>query len=297
MIFMGAAFLFSSFLVYHGVQYFFRKNPNLRQRNVDKVAIIELHGAIGVSTSSFGLGEKTISFEAIKKEVDEIFDQDQLQEVILNVNSPGGTPVQTERISTYIMEKAEARKVPVIAFIEDVAASGGYWLACSASQIYASKCSVMGSIGVISQSFGVHKLMDNWGIERRIITSGDQKSVLDPFSPVDEDDVEMVKDMMDLMHQHFIDHVKNSRGSRLRGPEKSVFNGQIMIAAKALNLGLIDGIDTMEGYISRKWGRSKNNVEVFRVKKEDNWLSKLIGGEVALSRFIPLPRELLPVSL
>ena len=136
--------------------------------------------------------------------------------------------------------------------------------------------------------------MNKWGIERRIITSGDQKSVLDPFSPLDDDDVKMVKNMMDSMHELFIDHVKNSRGSRLRGSEESLFNGQVWIAGKALEHGLIDGIDSMEGYITRKWG---NNVELFRVQKQESWLSKLIGGDVAFPRFVPLPRELLPVSI
>ena len=167
-------------------------------------------------------------------------------------------------------------------------------MACTASRIYASNCSVLGSIGVISESFGFHSLMSKWGIERRIITSGDRKSILDPFSPVEEDDVSIVKNMMDSMHEQFIDHVKNSRGNCLRGSEERLFNGQIWIAGKALDHGLIDGIDTMEGYISRKWG---NNVDLYRVKKEENWLSKFIGGEIAFPRFIPLPKELLPVSV
>jgi len=292
---LSAAVLFSSFLVYQGVQYILRKNPKLRSRSIAKVAIINLHGVIGVgNTDPFGLGNKNICFESVKREVDAILEQEGVQELILNVNSPGGTPVQTDRISTYITEKAEAHGVPVVAFIEDVAASGGYWLACTASQIYASKCSVLGSIGVISQSFGFHSLMNKWGIERRIITSGDQKSVLDPFSPLDDDDVKMVKNMMDSMHELFIDHVKNSRGNRLRGSEESLFNGQVWIAGKALEHGLIDGIDSMEGYITRKWG---NNVELFRVQKQESWLSKLIGGDVSFPRFVPLPRELLPVSI
>ena len=141
MMMLSAAVLLSSFLVYHGVQYILRKNPKLRSRSIAKVAIINLHGVIGVgNTDPFGLGNKNICFESVKKEVDAILEQEGVQELILNVNSPGGTPVQTERISAYITEKAEAHGIPVVAFIEDVAASGITIIKCGNNFLYCNDC-------------------------------------------------------------------------------------------------------------------------------------------------------------
>ena len=163
MFIIGTAVVVSSILLYYGVQFLLRKNPKLKYRNLDKVAVVELHGSIGASNSDgLGFSQKMISFAAVKNEIDDIFTQPDLKALVLNINSPGGTPVQTERISNYIKDKCDKFNVPIFAFVEDIAASGGYWLACTANEIYASKCSVVGSIGVISSSFGFNKLINKY---------------------------------------------------------------------------------------------------------------------------------------
>ena len=165
----------------------------------------------------------------------------------------------------------------VITFVEDMAASGGYWLACTGTEIYAARSSIVGSIGVISASFGFHKLMEKYGVERRIYTAGENKSFNDPFMPEKEKDVIILKRTMEAMHQHFIDHVKASRGDKLSGDEKLLFNGEFWTAEAALELGLIDGIENMEALITRKYCR-EGRVKVIRVKRKRGLLERLIGS-------------------
>ena len=157
-------------------------------------------------------------------------------------------------VSSYIKEKSIKHNVPVIAFCEDYAASGGYWLACTGSQIYAARSSVVGSIGVISQGLGFHELIEKYGVERRTFTAGENKSVMDPLAPLKEKDVEIIKSLLNNIHQHFIDHVKASRGERLTGDDKTIFNGEFWTGEPALALGLVDGIDNVDSYIARTWG-------------------------------------------
>merc|ERR1740129_925779 len=209
------------------------------------------------------LGSSNINLISMKKKIDVAFSPPSLKAVILSINSPGGSPVQSDLVSAYIKRKAEAADVPVVVFVEDMAASGGYWLACTGSEIYAARSSVVGSIGVISMGLGFHQLIDKWGIERRTFTAGENKSVLDPLSPLKEKDVEIIKGLLNNIHQHFIDHVKESRGDRLKGDDKTIFNGEFWTGEPALELGLIDGIDNLDSYIARKWGEK---VEVVRVK-------------------------------
>ena len=198
-----------------------------------------------------------------------------LKRVVLNINSPGGAVVQTNRISSYIKKMAVKHNVSVVAFIEDVGASGGYWLACSASEIYADISSVVGSIGVIMGGFGFHELMNKWGIERRIIAAGENKAMMDPFIPTDEEDTRRVQTMVDQMHQYFIDHVKESRGYRLRGDESILFSGQVWTGAQAVKLGLLDGVDHMETYLER----FADDYEIVEMEKKTslmNQISKII---------------------
>merc|ERR1719187_1971595 len=152
--------------------------------------------------------------------IDKAFKPRRLEAVLLNINSPGGSAVQSDLVSSYIKEKSIKHNVPVIAFCEDYAASGGYWLACTGSQIYAARSSVVGSIGVISQGLGFHELIEKYGVERRTFTAGENKSVNDPFAPLKEKDAEIIKTLLNNIHQHFIDHVKASRGERLVGDDK-----------------------------------------------------------------------------
>jgi len=227
-----------------------------------RVSVINLHGTIMPGKGS-PLSGKLINMEVTRKMIDKAFKPRRLEAVILSINSPGGSAVQSDLVSNYIKEKSIKHNVPVIAFCEDYAASGGYWLACTGSQIFASRSSVLGSIGVISQGLGFHQLIDKYGVERRTFTAGENKSVLDPLAPLKEKDVEIIKGLLNNIHQHFIDHVKTSRGERLKGDDKMIFSGEFWTGEPALALGLVDGIDNVDSYIARTWG---DKVDVRRVK-------------------------------
>lgn len=161
--------------------------------------------------------------------------------VALVINSPGGSPVQSSLIAARVRRLAEEKKIPVHAFVEDVAASGGYWLACAGDQIWVDDASILGSIGVISASFGFDVLMDRQGVERRVITAGKNKSFGDPFRPQAPEDVERIKALQAPIHQAFIAQVKARRGARL-SPDADLFNADIFVGAQAIAVGLADGI-------------------------------------------------------
>jgi serine protease SohB len=161
--------------------------------------------------------------------------------VALVINSPGGSPVQSSLIAARIRRLAAEKNVPVHAFVEDVAASGGYWLACAADQIWVDECSIVGSIGVIFASFGFPELMARQGIERRVVTSGRSKSLADPFLPEKPEDVARLKALQEPIHQAFIAHVQARRGARLDAAA-DLFNADIWVGAGAVRVGLADGV-------------------------------------------------------
>ena len=236
-----------------------------------KIAILKLHGVITPEADTFGLSNQFLSFGKVKEKIDEMFLIPNLDRVVLSINSPGGVVVQTNRISSYIKEMSIKHNVFVVAFIEDVGASGGYWLACSASEIYADKSSVVGSIGVIMSGFGFHDLMNKWGIERRIIAAGENKVMMDPFLPTDDEGARKAQEMVDQMHQYFIDHVKESRGDRLRGDEAILFSGQVWTGAEAVKLGLLDGVDHMETYLER----FADDYEIVEIEKKPSLMDQI----------------------
>jgi signal peptide peptidase SppA len=158
------------------------------------------------------------------------------------INSPGGSPVQSHLIFNRIRQLAAEKEKRVYVFCEDVAASGGYFLALAGDEIYADPSSIVGSIGVISASFGLDKLIDRFGIERRVHASGKDKGALDPFQPERPDDVARLKDLQRHVHEVFIGVVKERRAGKLVGPEEELFSGAYWTAAKALEYGLIDGV-------------------------------------------------------
>ncbi len=160
--------------------------------------------------------------------------------VALVINSPGGSPVQSSLISARIRRLAAEKSIPVHAFVEDVAASGGYWLACSGDQIWVDDSSIIGSIGVISASFGFAELMERQGIERRVVTAGRSKSFADPFLPQKPEDIERIRAIQTPIHEAFIAHVKARRGARLG--EGDLFNADIWVGAQAVANGLADGV-------------------------------------------------------
>lgn len=198
-----------------------------------KVAVIRLSGTIGT-------GSRSLSDAGLAGLIEKAF-RSKPDAVALAINSPGGSPVQSSLIAGRIRRLAEEKNVPVHAFVEDVAASGGYWLATAADQIWADRASLIGSIGVIHAGFGFPEFMSRHGIERRVETAGKSKSFADPFRPQTEEDRARIHALLTPMHQIFIDQVQSRRGAKL-APGKDLFNADIWLGDEAKTLGLIDGI-------------------------------------------------------
>ena len=173
--------------------------------------------------------------------------------VALAINSPGGSPVQSRLIYRRVRDLAREKNKKVIAFCEDVAASGGYMIACAGDEIVADPSSIVGSIGVISQSFGFVEALDKLGVERRVFTAGENKSTLDPFLPVEHDDVEHLKALQVDVHRVFIDLVKDARGARL-GSHPDLFTGRFWAGGKARELGLVDELGDLRSALRARFG-------------------------------------------
>ncbi len=231
------------------------------------IAVLRLNGIIGeVNSIKSGL-----SIASLNELIEKAFNFKNLEALCLIINSPGGSPVQSELIAKRIRLLAQEKKIPVYSFIEDVAASGGYWLACVADQIYASKSSVIGSIGVVSAGFGFSTAINKLGIERRIYAEGKNKSILDPFQPVQEGDIEIVKRIQKQIHEHFMDYVKKRRIGKLTQEDDILFNGKFWSGETAVDFGLIDGINDMYSFIKQKYG---NDVTIKYVATKQSWLKK-----------------------
>lgn len=201
------------------------------------VALLRLQGAIGTGGR---LGAQ-MNDAALSGLIERAFTRGRPNAVALVVNCPGGAPAQTSLIAARIRRLAEEKKLPVHAFVEDVAASGGYWLACAADDIWVDPNSILGSIGVISAGFGFPDLLARHGVERRLYTAGRSKALLDPFSPEKPEDVARLRIIQDQIHEGFIAHVKARRGTRLQDDD-AIFSGDIWVGQKAVDLGLADGV-------------------------------------------------------
>ena len=211
--------------------------PARFNRRLPVVPLIRLDGAIGAAARP---GAQGLSDKALAPLIERAF-RKKPAAVALAINSPGGSPVQSSLIAARIRRLAEENDVPVHAFVEDVAASGGYWLACAADDIWADPASVVGSIGVISAGFGLQELIGKHGIERRVHTAGKSKSFLDPFAPEKPADVKRLKALLDPMHEIFKAWVRTRRGDRLAA-EPDLFTGDVWLGLEAADLGLIDGV-------------------------------------------------------
>ena len=221
-----------------------------RVERKDVVAVVRLHGVITPSPSPLARG--AINLAAVESALTRAFGHDRLKAVALLVNSPGGAPTQSGLVAERIRQLADEKGVPVLAFCEDVAASGGYWLACAADEIYAHRTSMVGSIGVISGGFGFTGLLERFGIERRLHTAGENKSRLDPFSPEKPEDVEWLKKMHTQLHELFVNWVKERRGDRLTDSE-NLFTGDVWLGAKAVELGLADGVGSLRQIVTERY--------------------------------------------
>lgn len=209
----------------------FLKKPRLFQRP-PLVPVIRLQGAIG-------MGRGGLSDAALAPVIEKAF-ASRPAAVALVINSPGGSAVQSSLIAARIRRLADEKGVPVHAFVEDVAASGGYWLACAADDIWVDDSSILGSIGVIFASFGFTEIMAKQGIERRVITAGTSKSLADPFLPQKPADVARLKALQEPIHAAFINHVKSRRGARLA--DADLFNADVWVGTGAVDIGLADGV-------------------------------------------------------
>lgn len=198
------------------------------------VAVIRLSGAIGTHSRA------QLSDETIGPVIEKAFRKSKPAAVALVINSPGGSPVQSSLIGARIRRLAAEKALPVHAFVEDVAASGGYWLATAADDIWVDRGSVVGSIGVISSSFGAPVFLARQGIERRVYTSVKSKGMLDPFLPEKKEDVARLRTILDQMHEGFVDHVLARRGDKLTD-KKDIFTGEFWLGRRAVELGLVDG--------------------------------------------------------
>ncbi|GAB3355993.1 S49 family peptidase [Amycolatopsis echigonensis] len=223
----------------------------------DVVAVVKLHGVITPTPSPLARG--AINLGAVESALTRAFAHDRLKAVALQINSPGGAPTQSGLVAERIRQLADEKGVPVLAFAEDVAASGGYWLACAADEIYAHRTSVVGSIGVISGGFGFTGLLERFGIERRLHTAGENKSRLDPFSPEKPEDVEWLKNMHSQLHELFVDWVKERRGDRLTD-STDLFTGDVWLGQKAVDLGLVDGLGSLREIVRERYPEAEISV-------------------------------------
>ena len=214
------------------------------------VSMVRLHGVITATTGP--VPRSVINAAAVEKTLERAFAPERLTAVALLVNSPGGSPTQSALVADRIRGLADEKGVPVLAFCEDVAASGGYWLACAADEIFAHSTSIVGSIGVISQGFGLNGLIERIGVQRRLYTAGASKSRLDPFLPEKSEDVDWLHDLQDQLHEMFKQWVVSRRGDRLRtGTE--LFDGEVWTGARAVELGLVDGLGTARGVLGERF--------------------------------------------
>ncbi len=245
--------------------------PKRFRESAPKVAVVRLTGAIGMSQP---MGQ-SMTFAAVAPTLEKAFELKGAKAVAIIVNSPGGAPVQSHLIYQRIRALSEEKKLPVLAFTEDVAASGGYMIACAADEIYADPSSIVGSIGVVSAGFGFDRFIEKHGIERRVHTAGTSKAMLDPFRPEKPEDVEHLKKLQEHIHIFFKGLVRTSRKERLKADEETLFSGSFWAGEEALQLGLIDGIGDVRKITREKFGE-KVKLKLFAQAKP-SLLGRLFG--------------------
>lgn len=229
-----------------------------------QVAVVRLQGAIGAS------GRGSLSDRSVASLLEKAFKR-KPDAVALEINSPGGSPVQSALIGARIRRLADEHDVPVYAFVEDVAASGGYWLASAADEIIADSCSILGSIGVISAGFGAHVFLQRQGIERRVHTAGKSKSMLDPFRPENEEDVARLNSLLEQLHEQFIAQVQTRRGDKL-ADNPDLFTGEVWIGQSAVDQGLADGIGHLVPVMKDRFG---DKVQFRRLEQKKPFLPRI----------------------
>jgi serine protease SohB len=245
--------------------------PKRWRGDIPVVPVVRLSGVIGFSTPL----RPGLTLAHVARPLERAFAMRRARAVALVINSPGGSPVQSHLIYRRIRELADEHGHRVIAFAEDLAASGGYMIACAAEEIICDPHSIVGSIGVVGGSFGFAKLMEKLGIERRLYTSGEHKAMLDPFLPENPEDVERLKNVQREIHESFIKLVKESRGTRLKGPEKTLFSGEYWTGKTAVGLGLADSIGDLRSTLRQRYG---DDVATPLISAPRGWFGRVQPG-------------------
>jgi signal peptide peptidase SppA len=252
------------------VRDFLKLLPIERLRNPPPVVtVVRFEGVIGPrqSRNSMSLGTHAAAIERA-------FAASRLKAVALSINSPGGSPVQSALLFRRIRQLAEEKEVPVFAFAEDVAASGGYWLALAGDEIYAEEASLLGSIGVVTSSFGLHRLIERFGIERRLYTAGERKSLLDPFLPQDPSDIARLSALQQDIHDSFKDQVRRRRDGKIDAADETLFSGDVLTGRMALARGLIDGIGDLRSVMRARFGDNVRLVSIAHQRRRRWWLPR-----------------------
>jgi len=232
------------------------------RKNNPTVACVNLQGVIGKD----GKFESGLNFNNVAPLLKRAFEMKQIKAVALNINSPGGSPVQSELIYNYVRELSLEKKIPVYTFAQDVAASGGYWLLLSGDEIYAHGASIIGSIGVIFSGFGFVETIKKLGVERRVYAEGKNKAILDPFLPEQNENIEILKDAQRDIFEGFKDLVKSRRGDKLKEAEDKLFTGAFWSGKRSAELGLVDAVCDMRSKMKEKFG-PKVEITQITVKK------------------------------
>ena len=248
--------------------------------DVPVVPVVRLSGVIGVSSPL----RPGLMLSSTARSLERAFAVRNARAVALIVNSPGGSPAQSHLIFRRIRQWAEEKNLPVIAFVEDVGASGGYMLACAADEIICDPFSIVGSIGVVGGSFGFPKLMEKLGVERRLYTAGERKVMLDPFLPEKPEDVKRIKAIQKDIHGSFIALVEQRRGSRLKGEKKTLFSGEFWTAGRAIELGLADSIGDLRSVLRQRYG---DKVRTPLISAERGLFGRRIPGLGSLEALAP----------
>jgi serine protease SohB len=244
-----------------------------RFRGGPRIPVVRLEGAIGRT----GPLSRGMSLESVAGVLDKAFGDDAAPAVALVINSPGGSAAQSHLIHARIRALAAETDKAVFAFVEDVAASGGYMIACAADEIHADAASIVGSIGVVSGGFGFTEAIGRLGIERRLYTAGESKAMLDPFLPEKPEQVARLKEMQAAIHAHFISLVRDRRGERLKEQQEALFTGAFWAGDRALELGLVDGLGDLRSVLRARFGTRVKLVEM-RGRKGFG-LRRLLGAE------------------
>ncbi|HEY3030217.1 MAG TPA: S49 family peptidase [Bradyrhizobium sp.] len=267
--------------------------PARLRRGAAVVPVVRLSGLIGAVTPL----RPGMSLAGVARMLERAFSMKNAKAVALVINSPGGSPVQSRQIYLRIRQLAAEKMLPVLVFVEDVAASGGYMIACAGDEIFCDPSSIMGSIGVIGGTFGFQELIKRIGVERRLYTAGEHKGMLDPFLPENPDDVARIKAIQREIHALFIALVKQSRGARLKGTDDVLFSGEYWAGETSVSLGLADAIGDLRSTLRGRYG---DKVVTPVVAPSTGLLSGLLGRKSAgagtlasLDGFTGLPDELI----